>query len=784
MRLIRWVGLGALTLIVGSGLVVAAIVFGSLPNHRGELTVSGLTAPVVVRRDSYAVPYIEAANEADGYFALGFVHAQDRLWQLELRRRLAQGRLAELIGSWGLPSDRFMRLLRFHELAAASLDHMRPEHRRLVSAYTAGINAFLTSRRRLLPPAFWLLWHRPEPWQDADSVVFVKLMALDLAGNWQRELLRARLAGELPGAVYRQLFPYEPTPDDATLEQLARTLEDVDLDALAALIGPPAPPGHGSNAWVVDGSRTPGGRPLLANDPHLGFTNPGTWYLAGLETPELEVVGATLPGLPVFVLGRTDRIAWGMTNTGSDVQDLVVEELLGAGPTATRTPGGSAPITGHQSIIRCRFCPDEPFEARWSVNGPLVSDLVASAEALSGPGRAMALRWAVLRADDVPLDAGFAIPHARDWASFNEALRPFTNPQQNVFYASVDGDIGLVAAGAVPIRRQGDGTLPVRGWERSGGWDGFIPFGELPRRVAPIEGFLANANNALVTDDYPYLLTRRWDAPWRFQRIVDRLTLGPHDIAGFQALQTDVRSGVAAALLPALLTAAPLDARAEAWRERLARWDYQATVSSQEMTVFATWLDALPEFIYADELGADFETYGRYRPQFIEYVLKRAPSWCDDVATAAVETCTLASARALETALDRLERSLGPKGVDWQWGSQHPAVFSHDLFGLLGPFGRLSELGFPVGGDDTSVAATSYVASAEPPLFPAVHGAGYRQVIDLTAPATSQFVTPTGQVGHPASRHYRDLAVLWQAGRGVPMAPPATATAALRLQTR
>ncbi len=322
---LRWLIFAPLALALLLIIAIGALLVASLPRHAGTFEVEGLSAPVTVRRDSYAIPFIDAANEHDGYFALGFVHAQDRLWQMELRRRVGAGRLAELVGAPGLEVDRFMRLLRLHPLAEAGLDALSPRARRLVGAYTAGVNAFLKTNWRPLPPEFWALWHRPEPWTDVDSIVWSKLMALDLAGNWRRELLRAQLLRELPLDTYRQLFPAEVHPDDATLAATRAVLEPLDLSRLATLVGPPAPAGHGSNGWVVDGTRTIEGGPLLANDPHLAFSVPGVWYLAGLRTPDLEVVGATLPGLPGFILGRTPDFAWGMTNTGSDVQDLIVE---------------------------------------------------------------------------------------------------------------------------------------------------------------------------------------------------------------------------------------------------------------------------------------------------------------------------------------------------------------------------------------------------------------------------------------------------------------------------
>ncbi len=758
--------------------VVALILWGSLPDHDGTVRLDGLEAPVEVVRDAFGVPYIEAASERDGYFALGFVHAQDRLWQMELRRRIGAGRLAELVGEAALPTDRFIRLLRLHDLAAASHRALAPEARALVDAYTAGVNAFLESQTRVLPPEFWALWHRPEPWTAADGLVWVKIMALDLAGNWRRELLRARLARDLPEDVYRQLFR-EAWPAEAATIHALRT---IDLEGLAAVAGPPPPASHGSNAWALAGTRTASGAPLLANDPHLGHSLPGVWYLAGLKAPGLEVVGATLPGLPIFVMGRTDRIAWGLTNTGSDVQDLVVERLAGA---ATVTPTGTAPLDVVTTTIRSRFGEAERFASRWSVNGPLVSDLVGSAAHLAGDGHALALRWTALEPADVTVEAGFAVPRARDWQGFVAALEPFTNPQQNALYADADGTIGLMVPGAVPVRAAGDGTLPQPGWEARSAWTGRVPYAELPRWRDPPDGLLANANNPVVDGDYPHLLSRRWEEPYRFARIKAALDAeNGHDTASFRALQTDVRSGVADQLTDLFLEAAPLGPDAAAWARRLAAWDRRAVASSREATVFAAWYDAVAEHLYADELGELFGAYGRDRPWFIAEALTRRRTWCDDVATEAPESCASILAAALDDALARLEGALGPESDAWNWGRQHPAVFEHALWARLGPLHRFGRVRLPAPGDDTTVAAASYAARATPPLFASEHGVSYRQIVDLGAPGASRFVTTTGQVGHPMSRHRADLGRLWAEGRDVPMARPGVATSRLRLLPR
>ncbi len=770
---------GGLTLGLAGTIALGWLLLASLPRHAGEVVVPGLHAPATVDRDGWAIPYVQAASLRDGAFVLGWVHAQDRLWQLELRRRIGQGRLAEVFGAAALPLDRYVRLLRLHELAAASLDALSIEARDQVDAYVAGINAFLLTDGRPLPPEFWLLWHRPEPWTAVDAVVWSKLKALDLATGWPDELLRARLAQHLPHDRLDDLFPGYPATAPTTLGTLREAARTLDLDGLAQALPPAPPSGLGSNAWVVDGRHTTSGAPLLANDPHLGQSLPGAWYLAGLATPEARVVGATLPGLPVFVLGRTDRIAWGMTNTGSDVQDLVIEEVVG---DATRTPTGVlAPLRVDTTTIRCRFCPDETFTVRWSVNGPLISDLAAGARTFAGDGRTLALRWTALDPASAPVEAGVRLARAHDWPSFDAALKAFADPQQNVFYADVDGRIGMVAAGSVPIRANGDGTLPTPGWQAGGEWMATVPHAELPRAVDPPAGWLANANNALVDADFPHRLGHRWDEPFRMERIVDLLDRGPHDVASFRAMQQDLRSGLAASLLPAMLEAATERPDALAWRDRLAAWDRVARPEAREPTVFAMWYDVLAEHLYKDELGPLFDAYRGQRAGFVARALGERQIWCNDIRTAVVEDCPTILGRALEDALDRLASALGSEGEAWMWARQHPTIMMHEPLGRLGPLGRFVDRRLGVGGDGTALAAHAYRPAAAPPLFPSEHGPGLRLIVDLGNMAASRFVAASGQVGHPLSPHYDDLTRLWHRGEDVPMAPPTRPRSTLRL---
>ena len=534
-RPLRWLGLTLIGVVLLGALGLGGGYLwlrGSLPQVDGEIVVTGLGAPVTIVRDRWAIPHIEASSLLDASFALGFVHAQDRLWQMEFQRRLGAGRLAEILGAAALPSDRFMRTLGFYRLAEASLAHLEPDTVAWLQAYADGVNAFLQSRTGPLPPEFLILRHGElEPWRPADSLVWLRLMALDLATNYRDELARARLARRLSAEQIADIWPTYPESAPVTLVELARALP---WDELAAVLPPAEPGGVGSNAWVVGPGRSTTGGALLANDPHLGLQAPGVWYLAHLETPGLELIGATLPGIPAVVLGHNGTIAWGFTNTGADTQDLFIERVDPEDPTRYLTPEGAAPFEVREERIRIAGAPPVALTVRATRHGPVISDLLPDAAAF-GADRVVALAWSALTEDDLALQALLGVGKARNWQQFVTALRDVGAPMQNIHYADTSGHIGFIAPGRVPIRRNGDGRWPVPGWTGEYDWQGWIPFEALPQTIDPAAGVLFNANNRIVPADYPYLLTADWEAPHRARRLaqlLERDAFGPADFRG------------------------------------------------------------------------------------------------------------------------------------------------------------------------------------------------------------------------------------------------------------
>jgi penicillin G amidase len=768
-RVARWLGLALIGVVLLGALGLGGGYLwlrGSLPQVDGEVVVAGLDAPVTVVRDRWAIPHIEAGNLHDASFALGFVHAQDRLWQMEFQRRLGAGRLAEILGPGALPSDRFMRTLGLYRLAEASLAHLEPDTVAWLQAYAAGVNAYLQTRTGPLPPEFLILRHLElEPWRPADSLAWLRVLALDLATNYQDELSRARLARRLSAEQIADIWPTYPEDAPVTLIELARALP---WDELAAALPPAAPGGIGSNAWVVGPGRSTTGGALLANDSHLGLQAPGVWYLAHLETPGLGLVGATLPGLPAVVLGHNGTIAWGFTNTGADTQDLLIERVDPADPTRYLTPDGAAPFEMREEPIGVAGAPPITLAVRATRHGPVISDLLPDAAAF-GADRVVALAWSALAEDDLALQALLRISKARDWQDFVAALREVGAPMQNVHYADTSGHIGFIAPGRVPIRRNGDGRWPVPGWTGEYDWQGWIPFEALPRTIDPADGVLFNANNRIVPKDYPYLLTADWEAPHRARRLAQLLERDAFGPADFTAMQADVLSLLAADLLPIMLRSTPATPAAAAARARLERWDRVMRSDAAEPLIFAAWYRELSRLIYADELGAMFDGFWHVRPQFMERILTRRQIWCDDVRTDPVETCAALATAALDAALHDLARRFGDDLDAWRWGAAHPARMSHAIFADQPYLSRLFGIEVPTGGDSVTVDVGHFNPRNERWPFASTHAATYRAVYDLADLDRSQFVTATGQSGNPLSPHYDDLTGLWAKGGSVPL---------------
>jgi penicillin G amidase len=772
LRLLRGLFFFVLLLILA---VLAGYIYlrMSLPKINGSLAIPRLSESVEIIRDQHAVPHIYAKNEADAYFALGFVHAQDRLWQMEFQRRVGAGRLSEVVGEAALETDKFLRTLSVYHYAEAVIPNLSEETRSILESYVAGINSYLQTHRGPMPPEFLILRHTPEPWTVADVLVWQKMMAWDLSGNWDDEVLRARMSKTLPLEQIAELWPPYPGDAPVILPDFTALYKDLDLDALWTLAPKPEPPGAGSNNWVLAGSKSDTGQPLLANDPHLGLSAPSLWYFAHLSAPGLEVMGATLPGTPAALLGRTDKLAWGFTNTGPDVQDMFVEQLSAENPDQYLTPEGNQDFVTRQEIIKVKNKPEVELTVRESRHGPIISDVskdALSAASATGTNYALAFAWTALRDDDLTLQAALEMNHATNWEEFVDALRDFQVPQQNIVYADVEGNIGFYAPAKVPIRKSGDGMMPVPGWTGEYDWTGFVPFEDLPHAFNPPSGEVVTANNKIAPDDYPFFITHDWAEPYRIQRITALLeNVEKHSLETFTQIQTDQTSLMAQEFLPYLLELSPETSLERSALAELLSWDGTMDRNKAAPLIFSAWYRELAKLIYSDELGDTFEDYYGFHPLFVSGVLadETKTLWCDDTRTPAEESCEFVEARAFKEAIVYLSTTYGSDISKWQWGAAHYAHSDHAIFTDT-PLGRFFDIKLPNGGDAFTVNSARFGIGNEEP-FKQTNGPGYRSLYDLSNLDSSLFIHTTGQSGNPLSSHYRDFSETWRNGRYIPM---------------
>ncbi|WP_393940263.1 penicillin acylase family protein [Piscinibacter sakaiensis] len=668
------------------------------------------------------------------------------------------------------------------EPAAAS-----PAAREALEAYAAGINAYLAHGLRARPPEFLLLGLHPEPWTPVDSLGWAIMMAWDLSGNWGSELLRMRLAQTMPVERINELLP--PYPGEAPLvtrdytplyRQSAGELQTL-RQALQA-----APEsgieGLGSNNWVLAGSRTTTGRPLLANDPHLKLSAPALWYFARLQAPGLKVAGATLPGLPVVVLGQNADIAWGFTNTAPDSQDIYLERIRPEDDGQYQTPEGWAPFKVYRETIKVRGAADVTLSVRETRHGPVISDAGGAAtRGLTGPATrptlALALRWTALDADSGTIDAGLAFNRARSVEEFVQASAGYVAPMQNMVVADAAGRIAMVSAGRVPVRGPDHdlkGQVPAPGWEARYDWVGFVPAGETPRKHDPARGWIATANQRIHAPDYPHYLTSEWAAPYRQQRIEQLLEERPkHDLDNLRRIQSDVLSLAALKLLPVIRQARSDAPQAAAAQALLAGFDGRMDPESAAPLILWAWTRQLTRRIFADELGPLFEQSNRPWREALEGVLERQDGWwCDDKTTPAVETCAQQNDAAFDDALRELRELQGDDVGAWRWGRAHQARSEHRPFSQVGPLARLFELRVPSGGDTFTINAARVTLKADPRTgerYLNEHGPSLRALYDLADPARSRFIQSTGQSGFFFSPHYRDFVARWQRVEDVPV---------------
>jgi penicillin amidase len=740
--------------ILGVGFA-AALVYSSVPDAREELALPSLSAPVEITLDEHGIPRIVARSERDAAVALGWLHARDRMFQLETMRRGAQGRLAEIVGASALRLDRFSRTLGLAQRAEADLEALSPEARDLLAAYAEGVNARLSALGRLTAPEF-MLAGEPEPWKPEHSLLWAKVMGLWLSGSWRRDIERARLQDRLTPAQMEALFPPDDSPGRPDLSAAARAdaahLARI-LDAVP-VFGVDAPlPSSASNAWAVAPRLSASGAPLLASDPHLGFQAPILWYLARIELPDGRFrAGATAPGVPVVVIGRNERLAWGFTTTHSDTQDVFVERL--SGPDAYQTPDGPRPFTLREERIRIRGGEEEVLRVRETRHGPVISDLDPG---VAMQGEVLAAAMANLAPADTAADGLLALNRARTLAEARAAAALITSPPQNLTVADADGRIGMYLTGRTPIRRSGDGSLPVRGWDGSADWTGFVPFDEMPHAEDPPSGILAAANSRPSPPGHPVFLGREWNGDWRLRRIAELVGARPtHDAAGFVAMQNDTVSLLAREILPTLRAVAPGEG-ARAAHALLAGWEGDMRADAPQPLIFHAWLGFFRRELAA---AAGLPEGVEIGPESLRHLLRPGGP---GAALCGRGGCAPVLARALDAAIAALREAHGSDPAAWRWGSAHTARFEHPVLRFVPVLGALARLEVPTGGDGETLARGGFRGGGDRP-FAHQHGAGFRGVFDLADPDGALVMIATGQSGHPLSAHWGDLLQRWRDG--------------------
>jgi penicillin G amidase len=755
---------------IGTVLIVLLVVTGgcflvlrtSLPMTAGRTIVAGLHGEVTIARDADGIPTITAKDDDDLAFGLGFAHAQDRLFQMELQRRFGAGRLAELFSAAAVPLDTQMRVLGLYRAADAAFAKLSPAVQHGIEAYSAGVNAYLANHPLMLPPEFELLRFKPEPWKPADTLVWGKLMDFQLGGNYRGELLRARMAQTVSADDMAFLYPDYPKDAPRTLAALLPLYRHLPFARLYATLPAAMGPHYASNNWVVDGAHTTSGKPLLANDPHLGFTTPGFWYLARLKTPQHDIEGATVAGTPLVIIGHNEKIAWGFTTTTADIEDLFIEKLDPNDPSRYMVADGNLPFRTRTETIDVRGGQPVTITVRATRHGPVVTDMLPPGTIDNG--YVMALQTTFFDDDDTSAEALWDIDRATDWPSFKEGLSHLVGPPQNIVYADTAGTIGFIAAGRIPIRKNGDGWLPVPGWSGDYDWTGFVPFNQLPQSTNPASGHFVSANNKIVPDSYPYFISRDWDLPDRAARIETLLAATPRQSPDASAaIQADTLSLEAQRLVPLMTKIVPSSDLAREAVERLQNWDFHMDADKVEPLLFTAWLRAFARSVFYARLGDIAADYWDLRPEVIANILTQRPEWCADPKQPRAQTCETRLSQALDTALDELRRAYGPEMAQWQWGRAHIAYFPnavHERVPLLRDWLRVT---IPTpGAYDTVNRGPSLIRDDAHP-YEQRFGAGLRTITDMAAPQDARMMIAPGQSGNPLSPHYADLLARWRA---------------------
>ena len=789
-KAVFWLGSTALVLIIAAGIVYLV---SAQTNPSGKRIIKTLGNSVAISFDESDIPHIQAKSSSDALFALGYLHASERSWQMEINRRLSSGRLSEILGNETVAIDRFIRTLGIKHAAEKQFDRYPIATKRLLQSYADGVNAGNTHLGWALPVEYYLTGSKPGHWSPTDSVAWMLMMALDLGGNWHKELQRLELSQFLttqqvwevmpaytPGdpvsnvdfaKMYRDINVFNPNP-------LARDQKSKKLPAteLAITEVPGGKDGVGSNNWALSGKLTTSGKPLLANDPHLGLSAPAIWYMAHMEAPGLNVIGATLPGIPAVVLGRTDKFAWSFTNTGPDVQDLYIEQLDPKNPGVYRGPEGPLPFKVRQEIIDIKGQPPLRFLVKETRHGPVISESYARAKRAIDTDRfALSLRWTALDIENQSVAGLLDMNHAKDLDAFKQALRKNYAPMQNVVMADVDGNISLQTAGVAPKRTLHHGlygVAPALSWEKQYDWTGYVPFDQLPSSNNPDTNWIATANQKILSNNDPNPLTGDWDLPTRYDRIVELIKgKSVHDLASMKSMQADTLSLGATPLLELFKSAQSKHPLAQQAIELSRNFDGDMKIDSTGALIFNAWADQLSRKLFSRLAYLFTENYGarNFRQPLILQLQNPDSPWCNDPRTEQIETCADTSNAAFDNALEQLSAQFGNNPKNWAWGNAHIAISEHRPFSKVPLLGSMFNLTQAFPGDSFSInVGRLELLRAENP-FETKQAPSLRTLFDLSDLEQSLFIYQTGQSGWVQSKLYRNMSGLWAQNDYLPL---------------
>lgn len=766
----------------------------SLPDYNKNYEFHGLNGPVEVVRNTNNVPHIFAQNVEDVYFGLGFSHAQDRIWQMTMLRRTAQGRLSEIFGEETYEIDDFMRRLDLVNLSRASLDFQTEEVKDALQAYSAGVNAWLgVVKENALgrgAPEFFFFSPELEPWTPSDSLSILRVMAVQMSEHLRSEVVRAQVTLAVGPDRVGDILPDAPGKGSMALTELSSLLDKIPEKFSTVPPQHPLDPvkqldmAGASNAWAAAGSRSATGQPILANDPHLGLSAPSAWMLARMDFPDGGIIGGTIPGIPAILSGRSEMLAWGLTASYLDDLDIYVERVNPKNPNEYLTPDGYKPFIEKEVFIKVKDEAPRTIKLRWTENGPVIPGKHFDLQSITPNGHLTSIRWAALDINDQSMTAAINMMRAKSIPTANAAMTFHKAPSYNMILADRNG-VMMQMIGKQPKRNtthRSLGRFPSQGWINENRWDGYLSYKDNPSIKDPASGIVANTNNKITDASFPYHVSHSWGDTYRYLRLSSLMNdREVHTRDSFIEAQLDTGSLGATALLPLVAkelwftgkaaAAGTSERQRQIALEILAAWNGHMDEHIPEPLIYAAWMRQLQNRLIQDDLTTLSKHFPRPDPVFLERVFRNidgAGIWCDIKQSTQVETCEDIARQSLDAAILELSELYGNRIDSWRWGDAHQAHHDHEVFGtvpLLALFANIRQ--DTSGGDHTLMRARTTGTGTQP--YANVHGAGFRSVIDFSDPDSSVFIISTGQSGHFLSRHYDDLAQLWRRGEYILM---------------